>query len=176
MNAGVEVATGDIVAHLHSDDFYLDQHVLSLVAKEMKNHDAGWCFGRIKRVVDGMLVSESYTAPEYSYARLLRGNFIPHPATFVRRGWMIRAGQFNHNLKYAMDYDMWLKLAAFGDPIELHEPLTAFRVHQGSLSSRNRFDAMAEDFRVRLGHCSRDPISRIEHYLRYAVRRYRARK
>lgn len=176
MNAGIEIATGDVIAHLHSDDYYLHPRVLGTAVRALEGANAGWGFGRIMRVIDGQLAPESYQVPKYSAERLLRGNFIPHPATFVRRDWMLKAGCFDESRKYAMDYDLWLKLSKMGDPVEFGEPLAAFRVHGGSLSSANRVAAMDEDFKVRLAHCGRNPLALAEHLLRYWVRRRRAHR
>lgn len=173
MNEGVKVATGDIVAHLHSDDHYLQPDVLSTVAKAMEDERSGWCYGRIQRLVDGALIPEGYTAPMFSSSRLLRRNFIPHPAAFVRRDWMNRVGMFDEKLKYAMDYDLWLKLAKLGQPVELNVPFAAFRVHGGSLSCANPQAAGKEDLKVRLSHCGRNPVHLFESWLRYWVRQRR---
>ena len=176
MNEGIKAATGEIVAHLHSDDYYLGPRVLSTVAAAMEDKTYGWCFGRIKRIVGGQLIAESYVAPRYSPNQLQRGNFIPHPATFVRRSLMNQAGMFRETLKYAMDYDLWLRLSTMSAAKELNVAMAAFRVHEGSLSSSNRFAAMDEDQAVRLAHCGGNPFARLEHMLRYRVRRYRAGK
>lgn len=173
MNEGIRVATGDVIAHLHSDDYYLGPAVLSTVARHLQESGRNWLFGRIMRDVDGTLEAEKYVSPRYSYARLLRTNFIPHPATFVRRQLIQRAGGFDTRLKYAMDYDLWLKLGELGEPVQLDEPLAAFREHQGSLSTRDRLPALDEDFRVRLSHVGSNPFARAIHYARYLVRRKR---
>jgi GT2 family glycosyltransferase len=173
MNEGVRVATGEVVAHLHSDDYYLHSHVITTAIRSLETHMAGWCYGRIKEVIKGKLIPELHETPEYSAARLLSRNFIPHPATFVRREWMIRAGGFDESLKYAMDYDLWLKLAKMGRPVEIGEPLAAFRVHEGSLSSSNRVAAMEEDFHVRLSHCGWNLFRIAEHQFRFWVRKRR---
>lgn len=173
MNAGLAVATGDVVAHLHSDDYYLSSDVLSTVARHLEG-GAGWLFGRTMTDLGGRLVPEDYVAPRFSHARLLRGNFIPHPATFVRRELMLRAGGFDENLKYAMDYDLWLKLARLAEPVQLDCPFAAFREHDGSLSTRERVAAMEEDFRVRLAHAGKPRLATLMHTARYHVRRLRA--
>jgi hypothetical protein len=72
-----------------------------------------------------------------------------------------------------MDYDLWLKLAELGDPVQLDEPLAAFREHEGSLSTREQLPAMEEDFRVRLSHVGVNPVTRAMHYARFLVRRQR---
>jgi glycosyltransferase involved in cell wall biosynthesis len=174
MNEGIRAATGDIVAHLHSDDYYLRSDIVSTVARYLETSRRHWLFGRIVQDIDGTLKPENFVAPRYSFARLLGRNFIPHPATFVERELMLRAGCFDTRYKYAMDYDLWLKLARLADPVQLDEPLAAFRVHQGSLSTREKFAAMEEDFRVRMSHAGRNPFVRGMHYTRYYVRRQQA--
>ncbi len=175
MNEGLRAATGDVIAYLHSDDYYLRPDVLSKVACRLDASGRGWLFGRTMTLIGKTLHADNYIAPRFSYENLLRGNFIPHPATFVRRDLMLRAGGFNTELKYAMDYDLWLKLANLSPPIQLDDAFAVFREHEGSLSSssRTRLAAMAEDFRVRLAYSSRNPIERLEHYARYFVRRQR---
>ena len=42
MNVGVGLAKGDVIAHLHSDDYYLAPDVLSTVAAEMEKRCASW--------------------------------------------------------------------------------------------------------------------------------------
>ena len=73
-----------------------------------------------------------------------------------------------------MDYDLWLKISALAEPLQLNLPLTAFREHAGSLSTRNRLAAMREDLQVRLQHSSSNPLTRSLHLARYCVRRQRA--
>jgi glycosyltransferase involved in cell wall biosynthesis len=173
MNAGIEAATGEVVAHLHSDDYYLDGHVLSRVAQALEKERRDWLFGRIMSDIDGVLKPEGWRAPRFTERALLRGNFIPHPATFVKRSLLLKAGGFDERLKYAMDYDLWLKLSRLAEPVQLDIALTAFREHEGSLSTRNRLAAMEEDFRVRLTHAGAQPLTRMLHHLRYQVRRHR---
>lgn len=175
MNAGIEVARGDIIAHLHSDDFYLNDDVLYTVVQAFQRQHCRWLYGQTLRCIDGRLLPEGFVAPAFSRARLLRGNFIPHPATFISRELLWRAGGFDARLRYAMDYDLWLRLSSLATPLALPQPLAAFREHAGSLSTRERVQAMREDLQVRLAHTGLDPLARTMHLLRYAVRRQRAK-
>lgn len=176
MNAGLQSATRDIVACLHSDDFYLHPQVLRVVAEQFQRHGCEWLFGRTRTMTADRLIPEGYTAPRYSRRQLLCGNFIPHPACFVKRSLLLQAGGFDTTLRYAMDYDLWLRLSLLADPVQLDIPLTAFREHAGSLSTRERSAAMREDFRVRMRHTGPDPFEKLMHTARYGVRRWRARR
>jgi len=173
MNAGLKAATGDVIMHLHSDDYLFGKDVLTRVAALFRLSGRQWLFGRTLTLVDEELIADRYVAPRFTYANLLRGNFIPHPATFVRRDFMLETGGFDTDLKYAMDYDMWLKLGRVAAPLQLNEPLAVFREHQGSLSTRERRAALEEDFRVRLKHAGSNVLERALHYARHMVRRHR---
>jgi glycosyltransferase involved in cell wall biosynthesis len=174
MNAGLAAATGRIIAHLHSDDYYLRPDVLSLVLRQLGTGAAQWLFGRAMPVKHGVLQAENFIAPRYDYRALVRTNFIPHPATFVCRSLFKRAGSFNPRLKYAMDYELWLRLGRLAPPLQLSTPLAAMREHEGSLSTREMLATMREALQVRLTYADADLLERAEHYLRYFVRRHRA--
>lgn len=173
MNEGVRAATGDVISHLHSDDYYLYPRVLSDVAEMMTRTGAQWLFGRDMTDVDGKLVPESWSVPKYSYKELLRLNFIPHPDTFIRRSLFERAGGFDETLKYSMDYDFFLRIGKLAEPVQVDNYFTAFRAHSGSASTANALRGFNEDFRVRLRHAGWSPGALLYHGAYYIGRRLR---
>ncbi|MGE0312778.1 MAG: glycosyltransferase [Lautropia sp.] len=177
MNAGVAAATGDIVAHLHSDDVYLGEHVFERVAGAFeRNPRADWVVGRCKSIIDGELHDNHFETKRFSRLELLRGNIVPHPSTFVRREAFLASGGFSTRLRYAMDYDLWLRLAQVSDPVQLPDYLAAFRFHAASTSTANPWPCLSEDFRVRVRHAGFDPLGYLEHAARLAVRSWRLRR
>lgn len=176
MNAGIAAAKGDIVMHLHSDDYLLHPQVFSRVQTMFEQTHCEWLFGRILNDRDGGLFPETYYAPEYSYRSLLRSNFVPHAATFVRKSLYERAGGFSESLKYAMDYDMWLRLGKLAEPVQLREALSVFRRHDGSTTERNRVGSFDEDHAVRRKYLGNGLLERLEHEARYQIRRRRLQK
>ena len=173
MNIGVEMASGDVIAHLHSDDYYAHPQVFSNVATVMQETGTEWLFGRCLTDIDGLLVPEGYTIPHYSYQRLLKGNFIPHPATFVKKALFDRAGVFDTSIRYAMDYDLWLRLGKLAEPTQMDEHLAVFRHHAGSLSSSNPMASFKNDFAVRMKYAAKTPWSLAYHWAHYLVRHSR---
>ena len=170
MNEGIHAATGDVIAHLHSDDYYVHPEVLSHVTQALEKTGAAWLFGRCLSDIEGERVPESYVIPRYSYRRLLKGNFIPHPSTFVRRSLFERVGVFDESIKYAMDYDLWLRLGKAAEPAQLDEHLAVFRWHPGSLTSSNRMASLEDDHAVRMRYVAQTPWSLVYHWVHYLVR------
>ena len=90
MNEGLRAATGDVIAYMHSDDYYLAPNVLSTVASHFELSGRKWLFGRIKSIIGGELVPETYVAPRFSYRRLLKSNFIPHQRLLAGFFYLVR--------------------------------------------------------------------------------------
>lgn len=148
MNKGVRLATGDIVAHLHSDDTYLPG-ALRRVADAFARH-ARWLTGCLRHVNErGELLYDTRLKSDYSLESLLRRNLIGHPATFIRRELFAEVGGFDNTLRYAMDYDLWLRIALRYPVLPLPSLLATFRVHAASLSSRELLQAFAEEYLIR---------------------------
>ena len=176
MNQGIEAARGEIVAHLHADDYYADAEVLARVARHFDETDAAWVVGNIQVLRNGAL-APPYPMRPFSYRAYAAGHTtIPHPAVFVRRACFDQVGGFDPGLRYAMDVDLWLRLARHAPPVQLDATLAVFRDHAGSVSSANKRRAREEEFRVRRRHASRAPLAFAVYCMRYLKRRPGLRK
>ena len=173
MNAGAEIATGDIISHLHSDDFYLGTDVLAKVATAFAKQDAAWLYGRSKTVISGDVTENTFVTKPYSWETLIRGNVVPHAATFVRRPAFREIGAFDTSLRYAMDYDLWLRLGRRGAPIQLPDYLAAFRFHANSISTRHARAMHREEWKVRMRHAGVGYGEWFELLARHSVRKVR---
>lgn len=170
MNQGIEAATGDYVAHLHSDDYYAGDDVLEVVAERFASEGVDWVFGNVQVLKDGRLVPP-YPMLPFSFSSFAAGRaWVPHPAVFIRRSALSRVGLFDEKLVYAMDVDLWLRLGKVARPATLDRPLAVFRDHAGSISSANRIKARREEFAVRRRYMKQAPLAFGIYCLRYMKR------
>lgn len=153
MNKGLELATGDVVAFLNADDYYPDTQVLTSVSEcFVNNPEAVWLTGGVIIVSEQGTCIKKIRARRYSYRRLVRGNILFHPSTFVKRDQINRVGGFNDSLSYCMDYDLFLRLGSMTAPRIVDKQLSCYRVHVDSQSVSNSEHAYAEEFMVRMNY------------------------
>ena len=110
INQGLHAATGDVFAYLNSDDVYYPG-ALAAVAAHFESHpDCLALYGRAHHLhADGTIMEEYPTEP-WDYERLLDTCFLCQPATFWRREVVERFGVFDDALRYALDYEYWLRV------------------------------------------------------------------
>lgn len=150
MNKGAALAMGEILAHLNADDYYQHGQVVSrVVGCFQENPGIGWLTGGFDFVTEDGIPLRSIKVRRYSFRRLVRGNIILHPATFIRNDAFRKAGGFDVTLRYCMDYDLFLRLGEMGPPFLLNEQLSCFRVHAASRTIAESECSYAEEFLVR---------------------------
>lgn len=173
MNKGVAMATGEIVAHLHSDEFYLDGEVLAEVAAAFTRHPgAVWVTGGFHFVDEAGRFLKEIGVRRYWHRRLVHSNIILHPATFVRRSAFLTLGGFDLGLRYCMDYHLWLRLGELGDPVLIRRPLACFGVHGGSRTTAEAAETYAEELKVRLDYLKERGLWQFPYRMEYQVKKH----
>lgn len=174
MNVGVEASKGDVFIHLHSDDVFASNDAVEQAVQAFRSSNTGWVVGQFGYIVHGVPSSAPYV-PEVTKVRLGIGNFIPHPATFIRRSYWDRRGGFDTSLKYAMDYDLWFRFILDDSPKVIPTVISLFRQHEGSISTANRRKTLQEELRVRLRYVYVAPQALPRYIIRWSRRWLRNR-
>jgi len=155
VNKGVEMASGNIIGWLNSDDLYLPGSLKKVEDAFNEKPESLWLYGDCRMIDEqGREVRKWITSYKnrlsrsFSYNKLLLENFISQPAVFFRKDAFLSAGKLDLSLGYAMDYDLWIRLSRLGEPAVIHEDLALFRLHSGSKSIRNYQNLFSEQYRV----------------------------
>ena len=129
INEGLSKATGEFLCYLNSDDVFCP-NALRRVAEFFASYpEAQIVYGLAGFIDERDEVLGAYPVEPWNYARLLETCFICQPACFWRRSVMQRHGPFDETLRYAMDYEYWLRVGATTPFRLLREKLANSRCH-----------------------------------------------
>lgn len=153
MNKGLQLATGDVIGILNSDDFYTSSTVLSKVADAFNDASVQSVYGDLQYVKpDNVeLVTRTWKAGAFHKKYLYYGWMPPHPTFFVRRQVYEKAGNFNTALRSAADYELMLRFLLKHNISAGYIPEVLVKMRAGGMSNAslkhrlkaNREDAMA---------------------------------
>ena len=150
LNKGIELATGDVVGILHSDDFYTGNTIVNqYVNTFIKNHaDAVYADLFYVDKNNTNKIIRKWKSGNYKPNSFLHGWMPPHPTFFVKKEVYKKLGVFNLEFKHSADYEMMLRFI-HKNKIKvsyLHEFTIKMRVGgQSNASIQNRINANNED-------------------------------
>lgn len=156
LNKGIRIATGDVIALLHSDDMMFDTHTVSDVVSEMKRTLCDFLYA------DGLFVDAQRTdkvvrnwiGGRYSKWKVRHGWLPLHPTCYIRRDVMTRLGLYDESYRIAADTDLLVRYLLENDLHVEYLKRYVVRMRMGGLSTDNsrRAKMWKEDIRVYRSH------------------------
>jgi glycosyltransferase involved in cell wall biosynthesis len=172
-NSGLEMACGEFVAFLDSDDLwdprFLEATLQALVAAPR----AGFVYCDYALFDDGgstqvRCLKEHEKLRGCLFADLLRTDFLCTGGLLVRRDCFGQIGIFDPALPVAQDWDLWLRLALRYEAGYVDEPLLQVRSHTGQIS-RDGAQVHADNVRI-MGKLRREHGPEVAPYRRIVQR------
>lgn len=143
-NKGIEIAQGQYIAFLDSDDQWLPEKLARQVQVLENNPNAGLVCsntfvsdeGHVNAEKRKPLLDIGQGVSGRVFDALLKNNFIATSTVVIRREILETVGRFDEstNLHYSEDYDLWLRVAEQTEIAYLDEPLVIYARHVASLS------------------------------------------
>ena len=130
INQGFDRASGEILAWLNSDDLLLPGAV-NAAARALQAHpEAAMVYGDALLInAEGKTIGK-FPAAQTDYRKLRRGYVhIPQQASFFRADLWQQVAPLDVSFYFAMDYDLWVRLAALAPLVYVPELWAAFRLH-----------------------------------------------
>ncbi|MDQ3046489.1 MAG: glycosyltransferase [Bacteroidota bacterium] len=150
INKGISWATGDIVAILHADDFYVDKKVITKVVQVFAASETDTVYGDLQYVDrnNTAKVTRNWVSGNYNKEEFRKGWMPPHPSFFVRRKCYEKYGLFNTDFKSAADYELMLRFLYKFECSASYIPEVLVKMRIGgksNVSFLNRIKANRED-------------------------------
>lgn len=163
VNKGLNLATGDVVGLLHSDDMFYDNHVVADIVDDFhKKDNVDFVYG------DGLFVNpddvfnvvRKWIGGRFSTRKVKHGWLPLHPTCYVRRNILNFPKPYNEKYKIAADTDFLIKTLLREDIQVRYLPRYIVRMRMGGLStdSKRRKQMWKEDMDIFLKNGFKHPL------------------
>lgn len=116
LNKGLELATGDIIGILHSDDYFATNVTISRIVEKFSNegteNNTDGVYGDLVYVKTLPLekTTRYWKSSRFKYEDLKKGWLPPHNTLFLRKEVYKKHGNFDTSFKIASDIDFMIKV------------------------------------------------------------------
>lgn len=132
LKKGFELASGDILAYLNSDDFLVQGAVTRVIELLAARPAIEAIYSDRVKVDEAGRVIGCWRLPPHNSYLMSRWDYIPQETCFWRRALFERARGIDKDLAFAMDYDLFLQFMKEGRLYHQSGFFAAFRDHDSS--------------------------------------------
>lgn len=179
INKGLARATGDIVAWLNSDDYYLPNTISAAVKVFEENPNVVMIYGDMLAVDEHGQTLNHLKYKQLSLQDLLCFRIIGQPSVFFRREVLEKVDGLDTTFHFLLDHHLWIRIAQHGKILHVDQTWAAARYHAEAKNRAKTAEFGREAFRI-LAWAQSEPrlaeaVASVERRARAAANRVDAR-
>ncbi len=153
LNKGLSLATGDLIAFLHSDDLYANSNSIEEIIKQFESDDnLDGVYGDLIYTPksDTSKVLRYWKSKDFESSLLKQGWMPAHPTLILKKEVYEKYGNFDLSFKIAGDYDFMLRVLSAGITVK-YIPQVLYKMRVGGESNKSLKNIMLksqEDLRA----------------------------
>jgi len=164
INRGFQESSGEVFAFLNADDRLLPGAVESAVRALEGAPGAGGVCGLAWQADEDGRILGSFPTGACDLATLSHRCSVCQPSVFLRSEVFREAGMLDPRLHFALDYDLWIRVARRWTMAPVNEYLAIERVHSGAKTHARRREALTEAMAVLRRHFGYVPFQWVYDY------------
>ena len=158
LNKGVQLAAGEVIGFVHSDDVLADNQIISKLANQFEKKNIDGVYGDLQYVDKNNIgkIIRYWKSTNFNASLLKKGWMPAHPTLFLKKEVYEKHGKFNLSFKISADYDFMLRILKDDSLKFTYLPTVITKMRVGGASNRsikNIIQKTKEDYRaVRLNN------------------------
>ena len=164
LNKGIQMATGDVIGFLHSDDMLASNKTIANIAKLfLSDKSIDGIYGNLLFVDsdNANKIVRTWQSKPFQRKNVKNGWMPPHPTLFLKKEVYQKHGLFDISFKIAGDYDFMLQVMLDKEINLQYLPETITKMRQGGVSTgsiKNILLKKREDIRALKNNGFRFPL------------------
>jgi len=151
INDGIKNATGDIIAYINSDDYYLPEAFKYVQSYFELHPQKSWLVGNCQvsdlKLAWTFKLKHLWPIQYFKWASLTL-NTINQPSVFIRKSLFDKVGFFNPKYPFSFDHEYWLRCLNYELPGRIYKNLSVFRIQPESKGNTAYTKQLNEDFDI----------------------------
>jgi len=148
INKGLARATGEIIAWLNSDDYYLPGAVSAAVKVFEENPNVVMVYGDMLAVDENGQTINTLKYKQLTLEDLLCFQIIGQPSVFFRREMYEKIGGLDTTFHFLLDHQYWIRMAQQGKILHVEQTWSAARYHAEAKNRAKASEFGREAFRI----------------------------
>jgi glycosyltransferase len=139
LNKGMKMASGEIIAFIHSDDLFAENWVLSEINTLFEKQKTDFVYGDLQYITSDSppKIIRHWRSGEYNSSKLKKGWMPPHPTVYFKRDLIEKIGFFNTSYNISADYDWMVRCLTYPEINVAYIPKVLIKMKTGGKSNRN---------------------------------------
>ncbi len=148
INKGLARASGEIIAWLNSDDYYLPGTISAAVKVFEENPDVVMVYGDMLAVNENGQTINTLKYKQLTLVDLLCFQIIGQPSVFFRREVYEKIGGLDTTFHFLLDHQYWIRIAQQGKILHVPQMWAAARYHAEAKNRAKAAEFGREAFRI----------------------------
>jgi len=145
INLAFELARGEIFMWINADDVLLPGAISRAVTVLQAHPDVGLVYSNYTDIDESGAVIARRRSRQCGFRDLVEVNdWVPHQTAFFRRDAAASAGGVDPRYPHALDWDLWIRISKRWPIRYVDDYWGAFRIREGQLSDRHRWERWRE--------------------------------
>jgi glycosyltransferase involved in cell wall biosynthesis len=148
IDKGFARASGEIIAWLNSDDYYLPGTVGAAVKVFDEKPDVVLVYGNMLAVDEHGETFNTLNYKQLTLEDLLSFQIIGQPAVFIRRSALQKTSGLDPAFHFMLDHHLWIRLAQHGRILHVNQTWAAARYHPEAKNRAKAAEFGRDAFRI----------------------------